>query len=84
MHIILGLVGIALSFFMIRHRESVGDTIGDAEWMHKLGGVYNVVVMSSILLFLISVAAIFNLTSVALMPIVRFLMPFSLKTPPAP
>jgi hypothetical protein len=48
---ILPIVGIVASFFLVRYREQVGNMIGEAEWMKKVGGVYMVVTLFSVFLF---------------------------------
>ena len=37
MRIFLSLVGMIGSFYLIKQREQVGDMIGEAEWMKKIG-----------------------------------------------
>ncbi len=51
MNWILPIVGIVASFFLLRYRERVGDMIGEAEWMKKVGGVYIVVAAFAVFLF---------------------------------
>lgn len=56
MSIIIGLIGIAFSVVLVAKREAVGDMIGEAEWMQKAGGVYNVVIIIAFVCFLWSLA----------------------------
>jgi len=63
MRIILSLVGIVGSFFMLKYREQVGDMFGEAEWMRKVGGVYNVVIFASAFVFIWSIAELTGTTS---------------------
>ena len=64
MHIVLSLVGIVGSFFLIKEREKVGDMFGEAEWMRKVGGVYNVVVICALFIFFWSLAELTGTTDV--------------------
>ena len=47
-----------LAFWMIKYRERIGDSIGEAEWMNKVGGVYNVIFIVSVFVFFWAVAAL--------------------------
>ena len=71
--IILGLMGIALSFLIFRFRRMIGDTIGEGVWMQKIGGVYTVVIYAGIFIFFWSLLMIFNLTNIFIAP---FIAPF--------
>lgn len=53
---ILIFIGLISSFLLIRYREYVGDSIGEAEWMNKIGGVYNAVVLLGVFIFFWSLA----------------------------
>jgi uncharacterized membrane protein YiaA len=55
---ILATIGILASFTVMRYRERVADMMGEAEWMNKVGGVYNVVVIIGVFIFFWSVAAL--------------------------
>ncbi len=48
---ILPILGIIASFALVRYRETVGDAIGEADWMRSVGGVYIVVVAFALFLF---------------------------------
>ena len=74
MTVFLGFVGIICSIMMIVQRERVADMIGSGAWMDYVGGVYNVVLLSAILLFFFSIAAMTGTLGVFLAPI-RFLLP---------
>ncbi len=57
MHIILGLIGIALSFLLIVYRSQVKHFIGNIEWAERRlgpGGTYSLLVIVAILMFFIS------------------------------
>ncbi len=56
MQIIFGLAGIIGSFFLMKYRQQAGDIIGEAEWMKKIGGVYNVIIIASLIMFFWSLA----------------------------
>ncbi len=71
----LGLLGIAVSWIFIKYRQVIGDMIGDADWMQKIGGVYNIVVLAGVGLFFWSLLVMFNLTDVFLAPLAA---PFSI------
>ena len=65
------LCGIVLSFLIIKYREMVGNSIGQADWMYKVGGVYNVIVFVAILIFLWSLATLTGTTDIFLSPILK-------------
>ena len=73
MRIFFGLSGIILAFFMIKYRERVGDSMGEADWMRSVGGVYMIVIALAICIFLWSIAALTNTTDILLSPV--FLIP---------
>lgn len=67
--IIITLIGIALSYLMVRHRQWVGDLFGEAEWMSAIGGVYNMVIILAAFLFFWSLAYLTGTTTLFLTPI---------------
>ncbi|MBU0767091.1 hypothetical protein KKF55_04940 [Patescibacteria group bacterium] len=69
--IILGFIGIALSLFMIKFRRMIGDTVGDALWMQRLGGVFTITIFAAIAIFFWSLLMIFDLENVFLKPILK-------------
>lgn len=85
MRIFFALLGIVLSFFMIKYRERVGDIMGEADWMRSVGGIYMIVIGLAIFIFLWSLAALTNTMDILLAPI--FLIPGLSRpgpsTPPA-
>ena len=83
MHYFFGLLGILVSAFMLKYRERVGDFVGEADWMNKLGGVYNVIIIFSIFLFLWSVATLTDTTQFLFAPL-RWLIPGLAPPPPPP
>lgn len=70
----LSILGIVLSFVLIKYRERAGDLIGEADWMQKVGGVYFVVVYIAIFIFIWSVAELTGTTGVLFAPL-RYLIP---------
>jgi hypothetical protein len=74
MHIVLAILGIALSFCMLKWREAIGNMMGEATWMSKVGGVYNVVILIAIFIFFWSLAELTNTTQFLFAPL-RFLIP---------
>ncbi|MFA7681807.1 MAG: hypothetical protein WCX61_02135 [Candidatus Peribacteraceae bacterium] len=75
MNIFLGLLGILLSWIIIRYREAIGNTLGEAAWMRSIGGIYYVIIFTAIFIFLWSLLMMFGLTNQVVEPIVRIFMP---------
>lgn len=67
--VILGLIGIALSFFIIKFRRMIGDTIGDAPWMQRVGGIFTITIFAAMGIFLWSLLMIFGLENAFLGPL---------------
>ena len=70
----LSLLGIICSLFMFKYRERIGDAIGEADWMRKVGGIYGVVMILALVIFFWSVASLTGTTSILFAPI-RLLFP---------
>ncbi len=70
----LGLVGIVCSILLVKYRESVSEMIGVGKWMEYFGGVYNVIILTAVILFFFSVAALTGTLDFFLTP-VRWLLP---------
>lgn len=66
-----GLIG---PFAMIYYREAIGDMIGEADWMRKVGGVYIVVIIVALLIFFWTLAELTGTTSILFAPL-RYLSP---------
>lgn len=64
--IAIGLIG---PVFLIIYREALGDIIGEADWMRKVGGVYNVIVFAAILIFFWALADVTGTTSLLFSPL---------------
>jgi len=69
-HFFLGLLGVICSFMVLKYRRALGDMIGDADWMAKIGGVFNIVIIIGVLAFFWSLAVMFNFTDMIIAPIV--------------
>jgi hypothetical protein len=65
----VSLLGIVGSFFLIVKREMVGDMIGEAEWMRKVGGVHYFIVFFAIFVFFWSLAALTGTLDILFGPI---------------
>ncbi|MFH0851558.1 MAG: hypothetical protein V1876_02310 [Candidatus Peregrinibacteria bacterium] len=76
----LGFVGLICSILLIRYRERMAEMLGAGEWMDYLGGVYNVIILTAVLLFFFSVAALTGTLDFFLTP-VRWLLPHPTKNP---
>lgn len=73
MSYILPIIGMIGSLFLLKYRERVGEMLGEAEWMQKVGGVYNVVIIIAILLFFWSVAALTGTTDILFRPLIHLI-----------
>jgi len=71
MRIFLSIVGIIGSYFILRYREAIGNMIGEAEWMRKVGGVYTFVILVALVLFFWSLAELTGTTGVLFSPFQR-------------
>lgn len=69
MHIFLSVLGILLALALLKYRESVGNMIGEADWMQKVGGVYNVIIILSLIIFFWSIAELTGTTDIFFAPI---------------
>lgn len=70
----LPLIGIIGSVFLLKYREKVGEVLGEAAWMQKIGGVYNVVIIIAIFIFFWSIAALTGTTDILFRPLL-YLIP---------
>lgn len=73
MSIFLSICGLALSIFMLKYRERIGDFMGEADWMRYTGGVYNFVIILALFIFLWSLATITGTTEVLFTPFLYIL-----------
>lgn len=74
-----GLIG---PFVLIYYRERIGDMIGEADWMRKVGGVYYVVVYIAIIIFFWTLAELTGTTGVLFAPLRSLSPAFQQQTPP--
>ncbi|MBI3332209.1 hypothetical protein HYZ99_04635 [Candidatus Peregrinibacteria bacterium] len=74
MRIFLGLLGIALSLVLLKYRERIGNMIGEAEWMQKIGGIYNVIILIALIIFFWSLAELTGTTNIFFAPL-RMIIP---------
>jgi hypothetical protein len=73
MGFILPILGIVGSFFMLKYREYIGNMMGEAAWMSKVGGVYNVIVIVAIFIFFWSLAELTGTTDILFRPLLWFI-----------
>lgn len=73
MHYILPLIGIVASVFMLKYRERLGDFMGEADWMHYVGGVYNFVIILALFIFFWSLASLTGTTDILFRPFLYLL-----------
>ncbi len=69
MKYVLGLLGIALSVYLLKYREQVGNIFGEAEWMRKVGGIYGIVIIAAGIVFLGSIAMLTGTEYILLKPL---------------
>lgn len=62
-------VGLVGPFFLIKYREKIGDMIGEATWMKKVGGIHNVIIIVALLIFFWTIAEMTDTTGILLSPI---------------
>lgn len=74
MRIFLSILGIILSIAMLKYRQQVGDTVGEAEWMKKIGGIYNFIILLALFFLIWSIASLTNTTQILFAPI-RWVLP---------
>lgn len=65
----IAMIGIAVSFLMMRYREQIGDSLGNADFMKYFGGPYNFVVFLAIIGFFWSVSYLTGTTQILFFPI---------------
>lgn len=69
MKTILSILGIIISFLLLKYRETIGDVIGESHWMQRIGGVYLFVVYVAIFIFFWSIAELTGTTSLLFAPL---------------
>lgn len=58
---------------MMKYRERIGELVGEAEWMRKVGGVYNLIIIVALLIFFWSIAELTGTTDVLFRPLLFFI-----------
>ncbi len=69
MSTIFSILGIIGAFYLIRYRQQVGDMMGEAEWMRKVGGVYNVLILVAIFIFFWCIAELTGTSHLFFLPL---------------
>ena len=82
MQYFLSIVGIIGSFFLVKYREVIGNTLGEPDWMRSMGGIYTFLVFIAVFIFFWSLATITNSTDILLAP-VKMLFPLQQTPPPS-
>ena len=59
---------------MFKYRERIGDAVGEADWMRKIGGVYAVVMIVALVIFFWSIAELTGTTDILFRPLL-YLIP---------
>ena len=62
-------LGFLFSMALIKHRESIGNSLGEAPWMRKVGGIYNIVVIFAIMIFFWSLSYVTGTMDIFLAPV---------------
>ncbi len=70
---ILYAIGLIGPFFLIKYRERVGDMIGEAEWMKKVGGVYSFLIILAFFVFFWTLAEITGTIDIIFGPIINII-----------
>ncbi len=68
---LISLLGIVCSVALIVKREMVGDMIGEADWMRKIGGVHYCIVFFAIFVFFWSLAALTGTLDILFAPLIN-------------
>ncbi len=69
MRFVGGIFGIICGFLIIKYRERIGEMIGDPEWASKVGGIYNVLIIVGIFIFLWSLTTMTGTSDFLFSPI---------------
>jgi hypothetical protein len=65
----LKVCAIVISVLIIKYRQRIGDFLGEAAWMHYIGGVYNLVTIIGVFIFFWSVASLTGTTKIFFAPL---------------
>lgn len=74
MKYIFAIMGLFLSFGIIKWREDLGNSMGNMTWMRYFGGPYVFMVLVGVIMFFWSLATITGTEDIFLAPII-FLVP---------
>ncbi len=80
-YFILYAIGLIGPFFLIKYREPAGDMIGEANWMRKVGGVYNVIIIIAVIIFFWTIAEMTGTTSTLFAPVKGIFPQFRREAP---
>lgn len=73
MRYLVAIFGMVSSLYLLKYREKVGDLVGEAEWMNKVGGVYNIIIVFAVFLFFWSIAYLTGTQDMFLRPLILLL-----------
>lgn len=65
---ILPSLGIVFAFVLIKYREQIGDTFGDADWLRPIGGVYFAIVYIAIFIIFWCISVMTGTTGILFKP----------------
>ncbi len=82
MQYVLAIIGVVAAFFLLKYRQRIGDEIGEADWMLKVGGVYNCIIILSVFIFFWSFTTLTG-TSDMFFGWVKYLIPGLNRSAPA-
>ncbi len=82
MTFVLAILGMIGSMYLIHYRETVGDMLGEADWMRKIGGVYNFVFLFGVFAFFWCIAWLTGTTTILFKPILWILPGLRPEAPP--
>ena len=71
MEIFMSIIGILFAYVLIRYREPIGEMIGDPEWAHSIGGIYNLLILLGIFIFFWSLATLTGTSDIFFSPILN-------------
>lgn len=62
------IIGFIFAFVLIKKREQIGDTFGDPDWLHPVGGIYAAIVLLAIFIIFWSLAILTGTTHILFKP----------------
>ncbi|PIR49321.1 hypothetical protein COU79_05500 [Candidatus Peregrinibacteria bacterium CG10_big_fil_rev_8_21_14_0_10_54_7] len=78
---IINLLLVIGGFLLIKFRERIADTFGEAYWMRYVGGIYMFVVIIGVLMFFFGLARMTGTTKILMAPIYS-VFPKTIEAPP--